>query len=425
MLRYKVFSGTGIKTNNTAKISFHGNLTKEIPVTYTILHDNNEVENNCIHTPSPRIQYCFIGRPTPKMSTKELLSTDDVTTSAVVVSDIMTNITEESLYYPREAANLALSFCVIYAVVGACANLLTIISVVRSKHLRNKVPNVFVVNLAAMDLLFCVLNLPINATRYATQSWILGDVVCKMFPFIFYANLQMSLLLMMLIAVNRFIAVGYSQQYDNIYKKPFVAVMIILCWIYCLSLLLPVLFGLWGEFGLIKEIFDCDFVEKDGKNPKNTLFILGSAVPFIVVVLSYVGVFVSMRRRRKRRVRVHILSCVRRIRDENRLNIMLFIVFFAFAVCLLPATVLQVLAEPKELPYVFIVAIILLWSMSVINPILYGFLNKNYRHAYANTIGDAMKVFCCRKRTTSEFKSTSTNESLSTKHRTRAKIVEA
>lgn len=310
--------------------------------------------------------------------------------STVLNYKVLNKTEDDDRAYPTGAAHLAFSFCIIYAVFGISANLLTIVSVLKSKNLRSKIPNIFVVNLAVADFMFCAVNLPVNATRYASQAWILGDVICQLFPLTFYTNLQVSMLMMMLIAINRYIGVVHSQRYKCIYTKAAISSMIVFCWIYTLSLLLPVLLGKWGEFGLIPEIFDCDFRPKDGKDGKNTLFIIGAVVPLLVIVTCYLAIFISVQRRRRR-----LHGSRQHKRYNTRLTITLVVAFVAFLFCLLPITILQLVAKPRDLPYLFIIGNIILWSMSVINPVIYGFLNKNYRHAYAATLNDIVRSLPC------------------------------
>ena len=77
------------------------------------------------------------------------------------------------------------------------------VALIRSRKLRVHATTAFVLSLAASDLIFCLFNLPLTASRYIHESWILGETLCRLFPFFFYGNVAASLFSMVLITVNR------------------------------------------------------------------------------------------------------------------------------------------------------------------------------------------------------------------------------
>lgn len=93
--------------------------------------------------------------------------------------------------------------CVIFTVVGCVGNWLTIVALTRCRRLRNAT-TAFVVSLAVADFLFCVFCLPLTATRYIHEEWILGNELCNLFPFFFYGNVAASLMSMTAITFNRY-----------------------------------------------------------------------------------------------------------------------------------------------------------------------------------------------------------------------------
>ncbi|KAK7081322.1 Trehalase, partial [Halocaridina rubra] len=81
-------------------------------------------------------------------------------------------------------------------------NLVTIIALSRSPKLRVHATTAFVISLCVSDLLFCTINLPLTASRYIHEAWVLGDTLCSIFPFFFYGNVAASVLNMVAITVN-------------------------------------------------------------------------------------------------------------------------------------------------------------------------------------------------------------------------------
>ena len=58
-------------------------------------------------------------------------------------------------------------------------NLLTVVALLRCPKLRAHATTLFVISLAASDLLFCAVNLPLTAARYIHREWTLGPVTCR------------------------------------------------------------------------------------------------------------------------------------------------------------------------------------------------------------------------------------------------------
>ncbi|KAF2366463.1 G protein-coupled receptor rhodopsin-like [Trinorchestia longiramus] len=82
-------------------------------------------------------------------------------------------------------------------------NLTTIVALSRSVKLRVHATTAFIISLSVSDLLFCTINLPLTASRYIHEAWVLGDALCSVFPFFFYGNVAVSLLNLVAITVNR------------------------------------------------------------------------------------------------------------------------------------------------------------------------------------------------------------------------------
>ncbi|XP_075035762.1 proteinase-activated receptor 1-like isoform X4 [Mixophyes fleayi] len=71
---------------------------------------------------------------------------------------------------------------------------------------------VYMLNLAAADVLFVTL-LPFNiAYRFSGNNWLIGDGMCRFYTAAFYCNMYCSILLMTSISVDRFLAVVYPIQ---------------------------------------------------------------------------------------------------------------------------------------------------------------------------------------------------------------------
>ncbi|WAR22722.1 OX1R-like protein [Mya arenaria] len=68
-------------------------------------------------------------------------------------------------------------------ILGLVGNGLVCFVVVRTSHMRTVV-NIFIVNLAVADFLVLLVCLPPSVLADTTESWYLGDIMCKVVPFL-------------------------------------------------------------------------------------------------------------------------------------------------------------------------------------------------------------------------------------------------
>lgn len=73
-------------------------------------------------------------------------------------------------------------------------------------------------------------------------------------------------------------------------------------------------------------------------------------------------------------------------RNEWRITKMVLAIFLSFVMCYLPITITKVFDKDVRYPVFHIVAYIMLYLSSCINPIIYVIMNKQYRQAYKTVI---------------------------------------
>ncbi|GAB6022515.1 hypothetical protein CHUAL_006622 [Chamberlinius hualienensis] len=313
--------------------------------------------------------------------------------------------------FPRAATIFAAISCIIFVVIGAAGNFVTVLALSRSVKLRNNATTAFVISLSLADLLFCSINLPLTASRYIHEAWVLGDVLCALFPFFFYGNMGVSLLSMTAITINRYILIAHHQYYNAIYQKRYIVLMIAFVWAFSFAILLPPLTKTWGQLGLSPETFSCTILPLNGHSPKKFLFLFGFLLPCIVIVLSYSCIFYKVRRSRHNvashcpkttnghahngtngngHFKSNISSTSSTQWSEDlRLTRLMLVIFCSFLVCFLPLMLANVVDDNFTIPTLHLLASVLAYASSVINPFIYAVLNRQYRKAYA-------RVFRCR-----------------------------
>lgn len=109
-------------------------------------------------------------------------------------------------------------------------NLLTIIALLKCERLRKHATTAFLLSLTFSDLLFCAIMMPMQAVRYYHQAWTFGDFLCQVFPFVFYSNVCVSMLSMILMTINRYILITFQHLYPRIYQNKFIFLQLFLAW---------------------------------------------------------------------------------------------------------------------------------------------------------------------------------------------------
>ncbi|XP_077290199.1 trapped in endoderm 1 [Arctopsyche grandis] len=309
-----------------------------------------------------------------------------------------------TITYPRSATLAAFTCAIIFIIFGVIGNLITALALLRCPKLRGHATTTFVLSLCVSDLLFCSINLPLTASRYLYQRWILGDVLCQLFPVIFYGNVAVSLLSMVAITLNRYVLIAYYDLYGRLYSKRNIYIQLTFIWIFAFGLMVPPLFGIWGQLGLDEETFSCTILKKDEFSPKKFLFLVAFVLPCLVITISYSCIYWKVRGS-KRRLEAHSELSVKdtgvssRERDDSRLTTLMLSIFLCFVICFLPLMMTNVIDDDISFPTFHVVASILAWASSVINPFIYAATNRQYRSAYKKLFKSCRKKPITRRTT--------------------------
>ncbi|XP_075750454.1 protein trapped in endoderm-1 isoform X2 [Rhipicephalus microplus] len=262
--------------------------------------------------------------------------------------------------YPRDLSYVAGACCVLFVILGVPGNLLTLVSLGRSRRLRGPT-TAFVLSLCFADLLFCAINLPLTATRYFRRCWMFGD--------------DMAVL------------VDSRLRHDRLFSGTRTLMAVVSCWLVGFGLLVPVLLGWWGRFGLHRPTFSCTILSKDGRSPKRFLFALAFLIPCMGIIASYGRIYYKIQHSSRRLASYSGMTRMRspfsRHREEEiRVTRLMTIIFALFLLCFLPLLVANLLEAQITTPWVHVTASILSWMSCCINPVVYAVMNRQYRSSY-------------------------------------------
>ena len=149
--------------------------------------------------------------------------------------------------------------------------------------------NIFILNLAFADFLYCAINFPLYAWQYFQGSWPGNELSCKVNAAFGYLNVFSALMSVAMIAISRCITLtspNFGKRLFSGYKGFYACVLI---WIYANVLLSPIYAKVIGEFGWNCMYGKCDFIPLRNStfDPRAMIFAIGVFSPGIITFVSY------------------------------------------------------------------------------------------------------------------------------------------
>ncbi|ELV13219.1 D(1B) dopamine receptor [Tupaia chinensis] len=327
-----------------------------------------------------------------------------------------------------------LTMLIVWTLLG---NVLVCAAIVRSRHLRAKMTNVFIVSLAVSDLFVALLVMPWKAVAEVAGYWPFGafcdvwvafDIMCS----------TASILNLCVISVDRYWAISRPFRYERKMTQSVALVMVGLSW--TLSILIsfiPVQLNWhtdkarsWGGADLPPNLVNATPWEEAGESEVrvencdsslNRTYAISSSlisfyIPVAIMIVTYTRIYriaqVQIRRiSALERAAEHAQSCRSRaacapdsslrasIKKETKVLKTLSVIMGVFVCCWLPFFILNCVVPfcsgdakgPRAgLPCVsettFDVFVWFGWANSSLNPIIYAF-NADFRKVFAQLLG--------------------------------------
>ncbi|XP_077089772.1 trace amine-associated receptor 13c-like [Siphateles boraxobius] len=135
----------------------------------------------------------------------------------------------------RHEYNIMYVFFALLSAWTVFLNLLVIISISHFKQLHTPT-NLIILSLAVTDLLVGLIVMPVDAIKLIETCWYFGDIFCGLFTLTLGLIISASLSNLVLIAVDRYVAVCHPLQYPQKITTIKTLLSICLSWIFCLSI---------------------------------------------------------------------------------------------------------------------------------------------------------------------------------------------
>ncbi|XP_006005101.1 neuropeptide Y receptor type 4-2-like [Latimeria chalumnae] len=297
-----------------------------------------------------------------------------------------------------ESSNV-LTFClvILYSlvmVVGLVGNICLICVITKQKEKTN-VTNILIANLSFSDIMVCAFCLPFTVVYTIMDYWIFGEVLCKMSPFIQCTSVTVSVLSLVLIALERHQLIINPTGWKPSVLQAYLAVVVI--WMLACFTSLPFLaFHVLTDEPYKKlSVFIASLADKavcteswPSRKHKliytTWLFLFQYCTPLIFILVCYVRIYLRLQRRND----ILDRTCEenRRMAHTKRINVMLGSLVAAFAICWLPLNVFNAIADwnHEAIMYchhdlIFSLCHLAAMVSTFVNPIIYGFLNNNFK----------------------------------------------
>ncbi|KAJ8015349.1 hypothetical protein DPEC_G00025190 [Dallia pectoralis] len=289
-------------------------------------------------------------------------------------------------------------------------NLLVCLAVCATRRLRC-LTNCFIVSLAITDLLLGILVLPFSALSYF-KDWPLGPTFCNLHTSLDVMLCTASILTLLAISLDRYLAVTMPLRYSSIVLPRRVAVAMAFVWAVSFTVsFLPIHLGWNTEDGNVQNRGPNNETEKC-KFELNPLYAVTDAsltfyLPLLVMCWTYYRILRIARRQAQRIVQTRpnlnnhhhsdtssttsaALNFVTAVAlREHKATVTLAAVIGAFVVCWFPyftMFTIKGLERDKDFPSEYPLVVWLGYANSALNPVLYAALNRDFRSAYARLL---------------------------------------
>ncbi|KAK2840296.1 hypothetical protein Q5P01_014036 [Channa striata] len=267
------------------------------------------------------------------------------------------------------------------SLLTAFLNLLVVISISHFKQLHTPT-NLLLLSLAVSDFFIGILMF--FQVMLIDGCWFLGDLMCAVYQYIAYIITSASVGTMVLISVDRYVAICYPLLYSTEITHNRVKVCVCLCWVSSVifqSLILQDVLNQPGKFNSCNG--ECVFVINYIAGVSD--FILTFIVPITVIVVLYLRVFVvAVSQARAMRSHVAAVSLQRSVKltkkSELKATRTLGVVIIVFLICLCPYYCVALTGQDTVMNASSAAFVICLYYFnSCLNPVIYAFFYPWFR----------------------------------------------
>ncbi|XP_072883293.1 neuropeptide Y receptor type 4-2-like [Hemitrygon akajei] len=288
---------------------------------------------------------------------------------------------------------LVVSYCAVM-VFGLLGNICLICVIAKQKG-KSNVTNMFIANLSFADIMICVFCLPFTIVYTLMDYWIFGEVLCKMIPFVQCLSVTVSILSLVMIALERHQLIinptGWKPSVTQAYLS-ILAIWMLACFISLPFVIFHVLtseplMDLPAPIAPLATEAICmeSWPTRQQKLIYMTwLFAFQYCAPLVFIAVCYGRIYMRIRTRKD--LMDKVVEDKSRLTKGRRITVILSLLILVFGLCWLPLSVFNLIADWDleammhcDHNLIFSLCHLAGMASTCINPIIYGFLNNNFK----------------------------------------------
>lgn len=297
---------------------------------------------------------------------------------------------DESFFSGDKLDGFGVTMAVLYLVVcvlGLAGNALVVVAMLKLDKLSSST-TVYIFNLALADGLFMV-GLPFIASQNFQNRWSLGDAACKAIMILDGINQFTSVFCLTAMSVDRYMALANPLRFSRWRTPRCAKVVSALLWLLSLLTILPMALRFSAERGLcIPDVLS----DAWWLGILTFTFVVGFALPFLVMIASYAALLLTLRSQRLKSGS----SAPQSEKAERQVTKMVVAVVLVFGTCWLPFYTFNFWSLYQSglvlsFARAFECVVLLSYSWSCANPILYACLSDTFRKHFRTLLCPADK----------------------------------
>ncbi|XP_030611257.1 somatostatin receptor type 2 [Archocentrus centrarchus] len=300
-------------------------------------------------------------------------------------TDYNQTLVDENFYWEENVDRFGIVMAFLYLVVcivGLAGNSLVIVAILKFDKMSSST-TVYIFNLALADGLFMV-GLPFIASQNFLNHWLFGDVACKAVMVLDGINQFTSVFCLTVMSIDRYMALVEPLRFARWRTPRCAKIVSSLLWLFSLLTILPMALHFSAERGFCTPALVSDAWLL---GVLSYTFILGFALPFTVMTAFYAALLLTLWVQRSRASTPNPESQ----QLEQQVTKMVVAVVVVFALCWLPFYTFNfcslyqsgfVLTFFRAFEFV----VLLSYSWSCANPILYACLSDTFRRHFCTLL---------------------------------------
>ncbi|XP_055366318.1 trace amine-associated receptor 13c-like [Betta splendens] len=259
-------------------------------------------------------------------------------------------------------------------------NLLVIVSISHFRQLHTPT-NVLLLSLAVCDFLIGLIVMPFQILL-TKPCWLLGDLMCTVYAFVSYITVSSSIGNMVLISVDRYVAICDSLHYTTSVTHWRVQLCVLLLWVSCVFYAFMILYHILKQPGRFNSCYGECVININGVAD----LVINFIIPISAIIILYVRVFVvAVSQARSMRSHVTAVKQQRSLtvtvrKSEIKAAKTLGVTVVVFLLCYIPPYCVSLsgyeitIGNSNNNFLLFLV-----FSNSCLNPVIYTFLYPWFR----------------------------------------------